>query len=181
VSSVSARVIRLVGAVAIAGLVATGCSTVVAGRAFPAGDGGAAADPAAGAAPAVVALPDACSLLTLDEATALAKADLAAGEGAGVENGAATLCQFVGNPSGPVAQVEVFTGDGAKKALDIDRQLDHDIVALPGVGEEAYEEDGQVFLRKGAVWASVRLVRLTDPAENRVPLRTAATLVAGRM
>jgi hypothetical protein len=184
VTAIGRHTVRLLGAVAVVGLATAGCSAAVTGRAFPAGGGATAAaapDAGAGESPAAAAQPDACALLTVDEAKELTRTELGPGSGAGVENGAATLCQFVAPPTGPVAQVEVFVGDGAEKILDIDRRLEHVITPLPGTGDEAYEEDGQVFLRKGTVWASVRLVRLNDPAENREPLRKAATLMAGRM
>lgn len=164
----------------------TGCSTQVAGRPSAVADGAVtdpSTDPSAAATPADAqpgALPDACTLLTLPEATTLAGTALDPATGAG-QGEAVSLCQYNAPTSGPTAQVEVYVGDGAKKILDIDRQLDHTITPLPGTGDEAYEEDGNVFVRKGAVWAAVRLVRLNDPAENRDPLRTAATLVVGRL
>lgn len=170
---------------AVTGLV-SGCSTQVAGSPSAAADGApsaaeqataAATPPADGASPA---LPDACTLLTLQEATKLAGTPLDPATPAG-QGEAVTLCQYTGPTSGPVAQVEVYVGDGAKKILDIDRQLQHTINPLPATGDEAYEEDGNVFVRKGDVWAAVRLVRLNDPAENRDPLRAAAAIVVGRL
>ena len=80
-----------------------------------------------------------------------------------------------------MAQVEVYVGDGAKQILDTDRRIGHTFTPIPATGDEAYEEDGNVFVRKGETWAAVRLVRLNDPAENRDPLRLAATTVVGRL
>jgi hypothetical protein len=40
---------------------------------------------------------------------------------------------------------------GAKKILDVDRELGHDIKALNGIGDEAYLEDGSVFVGKSGV------------------------------
>lgn len=182
---------RLLAVVAVAlGLAVTGfvagCSAQVTGSASAAADGAPpAADPATGAVapPAdgpTGALPDACTLLTLQEATKLAGTPLDPATPAG-QGEEVTLCQYTGPTSGPVAQVEVYVGDGAKKILDIDRQLQHTITPLPATGDEAYEEDGNVFVRKGEVWAAVRLVRLNDPAENRDPLRAAAAIVVGRL
>lgn len=166
---------------AVTGLVA-GCSTQVTGRAYSAEDGAPAADPAAGpsAADPTSALPDACTLLTPPEAATLAGTPLDPPTPAGPA-GAPTLCQYAGPTSGPVAQVEVYVGDGAKGILDTDRRIGHTVTPVPATGDEAYEEDGDIFVRKGAVWAAVRLVRLDDPALNRRPLRTAAMIVVGRL
>jgi hypothetical protein len=170
---------------ALTGLL-TGCSTQVAGQPSAAADGApSTAEPSAEAAapPADApagALPDACTLLTLQEATKLAGTTLDPATPAGPGE-AVTLCQYTGPTSGPTAQVEVYVGDGAKQILDTDRRIGHTVNPLPATGDEAYEEDGNVFMRKGEVWAAVRLVRLNDPAENRDPLRVAATTVAGRL
>jgi hypothetical protein len=126
------------------------------------------------AAPA--AEPDPCLLLPKAEAEALA--------GTPLEDAVPSphACSYTGPVSGPVAQVEVYVGDGAKKMLDIDRDtLAHPFTEVPGVGEEALAEDGVIFFRKGGVWVAIRLVRLNDPAENVEPLITAARSAAGRM
>jgi hypothetical protein len=171
--------------VAVTGLV-TGCSVQVAGSASPAADGAPpAAEPGTIAVTSAAdaptgSLPDACTLLTLEEATKLAGTPLDPATPAGAGD-AVTLCQYTGPTSGPVAQVEVYVGDGAKQILDTDRRIGHTINPLPATGDEAYEEDGNVFVRKGDVWAAVRLVRLNDPSENRDPLRAAAKIVVGRL
>lgn len=90
-------------------------------------------------------------------------------------------CTYVGPVSGPTAQVEVFVGDGAKKFLDIERDLGHELRPLAGVGDEAYASHEAVFVNGSGVWVSVRLVRLNDPAENRAPLEKVARTVAGRL
>ena len=91
-----------------------------------------AAASSGGSAPAsLAAAPDPCALLTKSEADTLAGTKLQAATDAG-SGGVKTLCQYTGDPSGPTAQVEVIVGDGAKKALDIDR--DHYLTA-----EEARE------------------------------------------
>ncbi|WP_083661021.1 hypothetical protein [Actinophytocola xanthii] len=100
----------------------------------------------------------------------------------GVEsNPASPQCLYAGPTSGPVAQVEVFVGDGAKKFLDIDREHAHEFTEVPGIGEEAHAEDNAIFARVGRTWFAVRLVRLNDPARNAPALVTAATAVAGRL
>ncbi|MFC0097110.1 hypothetical protein ACFFKH_06165 [Micromonospora marina] len=90
-------------------------------------------------------------------------------------------CTYTGPTSGPTAQVEVFVGDGAKKYLDIERQLGHEIRELAGTADEALLTAETFFLRKGELWVAVRLVRLNDPQENRAPLERLARTVAGRM
>jgi hypothetical protein len=122
-----------------------------------------------------------CSLLTQAEAESLAGTPLMAG----IENGtgaAKTLCQYIGPTSGPLAQVQIFVGDGAKKMLDIDRDvLKHPFTTLTGIGDEAYQEDDSAFVRKGETWASIELALLNDPAQNVKPMQTAARELAGRL
>jgi hypothetical protein len=122
-----------------------------------------------------------CSLLTQSEAETLAGTKLMAGIESGASD-AKTLCQYVGPTTGPEAQVQVLVGDGAKKVLDIDRDvLKHPFTTLTGVGDEAYQEDDNVFIRKGATWASINLVLLNEPAQNVKPMQTAAREVARRL
>jgi hypothetical protein len=126
-------------------------------------------------------MPDPCSLLTPAEAETMATAKLEPATEAG-PTGAPTLCPYTGDPSGPTAQVEIIIRDGAKKALDIDRDnLKHKFTTLTGIGDEAYQEDDNVFLRKGTLWVDIDLVRLNDPSDNVKPMQTAAALVAARL
>lgn len=120
-----------------------------------------------------------CKLLPREDAEAIAGTPL----DPGVEGPAhSPQCNYTGPVTGPVAQVEIYVGDGAKKILDIDRDdLKHPFAAVPGIADEAHEEENAIFLRKGTTWVAIRLVRLNDPAENRAPLRAAATKVAGRL
>jgi hypothetical protein len=120
----------------------------------------------------------ACALLPKPEAEALAGTALEDGVEA---NPASPQCLYAGPTTGPVAQVEVFVGDGAKKFLDIDRELAHEFAEVPGVGEEAHAEDNAIFARVGGTWFVVRLVRLNDPAQNAPALVTAARAVATRL
>ncbi|MDG4781044.1 hypothetical protein O7614_15460 [Micromonospora sp. WMMD961] len=94
---------------------------------------------------------------------------------------AAESCTYTGPISGPTAQVEVYVGAGAKKILDIDRDLGHDLKPLTGVGDEAHIEDGAVFVNAGDVWVAVRLVSLADPAASRQPLQDLARDVVTRL
>jgi hypothetical protein len=102
---------------------------------------------AAKTATAAAALPDPCTVVTLDDAIALA-----------------------GTRLQPTAQVEYYFGDGAKKFLDVDRRLDHKFETLTGVGDEAYLEDFNLFFRVGTRWNAIRLVRLDEFAAYRAPL-----------
>ncbi|MDG4786739.1 hypothetical protein O7626_12490 [Micromonospora sp. WMMD1102] len=126
------------------------------------------------AAPAAGPL-DACALVTRAEAEKLA--------GTPLEDAVPVreTCTYTGPVTGPTAQVEVYVGDGAKKFLDIERELGHEIWPLPGVGDEAYAEDGAVFVQKGGRWVAVKLVLLADPKESREPLEQVAGTVASRM
>ena len=90
-------------------------------------------------------------------------------------------CTYTGPVTGPTAQVEVFVGPGAKKFLDIDRDLGHEFRPLEGIGDEAYAEDGVVFVHKSGTWVSIRLTLLDDPAKSRKPLEELARTVAGRI
>ncbi|MEU5723646.1 hypothetical protein [Micromonospora sp. NPDC047738] len=121
------------------------------------------------------ALPDACTLVSKADAEKLA--------GTPVDDAVAVResCTYTAPVTGPTAQVEVYVGDGAKKYLDIERDLGHEVRPLSGVADEAHLTLEAFFIRKADVWVAVRLVRLNDPAENRKPLEGLARVVAGRM
>ncbi|MEV4532817.1 DUF3558 family protein [Asanoa sp. NPDC049518] len=129
--------------------------------------------PATEAAPAT--LPDPCELITQADAEKLAGTPL------DPPVPVRETCTYTGPVTGPTAQVEIFVGDGAKKFLDIDRELKHEFTELAGIGDEAHLEDGTVFFAKGGVWVSIRLVRLVDPEETHKPLEAAARTAADRM
>ncbi|MFG2069885.1 hypothetical protein ACGFKZ_23800 [Micromonospora tulbaghiae] len=135
--------------------------------------GEAPAEPSAG--PVDDAAPQACTLVSKDDAERLAGTALDEPVVAGQS------CTYTGPVTGPTAQVEVFVGEGAKKYLDIERQLGHEIRELAGTADEALLTAEAFFLRKGELWVAVRLVRLNDPQENRAPLERLARTVAGRM
>lgn len=129
----------------------------------------------------LVAAPEPCELLTQAEAEALTQIKLQPGISSGAA-GINTLCQYTSDPSGPTAQVEIIVGDGAKKALDIDRDtLGHAFTAVSGIGDEAAQEDGNIFVRKGNIWVDINLVLLNDPAQNVEPMQTAAKAVVARL
>ncbi|NGM11498.1 hypothetical protein O3597_16250 [Verrucosispora sp. WMMA2044] len=118
---------------------------------------------------------DACALVPKEDAEKLA--------GTRLEDAVPVreTCTYTGPTSGPLAQVEVYVGDGAKKILDVDRDLDHEFETLSGIGDEAYLEDGAVFFQSAGVWVAIRLVRLDDPAKYDKPLTELARTVAGRL
>ncbi|GAB3341066.1 DUF3558 family protein [Micromonospora halotolerans] len=167
--------------VALVGLAA--CSRPETGPAAPTG-----ARPATPASEVAVAAPteqataapsrtmtDPCSLVSKQEAEKLAGTALQDGVAAPVS------CTYTGPVTGPTAQVEVYVGDGAKKQLDIDRQLGHKLDPVSGLGDEAFVEDGWVFFSKSGVWVSIHLVRLDDPAKYRKPMQELARTVATRV
>ncbi|TCB93419.1 DUF3558 domain-containing protein [Micromonospora zingiberis] len=118
---------------------------------------------------------DACALVTKPEAEKLAGTPL----NDPVPSGES--CWYTGPVSGPVAQVEIHVGDGAKKILDIDRDLNHEFETLSGIGDEAYLEDGMVFVNASGVWVGIRLVRSDDMAKYDKRLTEVARTVAGRL
>ncbi|MFI7608427.1 DUF3558 family protein [Micromonospora sp. NPDC049366] len=127
------------------------------------------------AEPSAAPTVDPCALVTKQEAEKVA--------GTRLEDAVASpeSCSYTGPVTGPTAQLEVYVGPGAKKILDIDRELKHEFTPIAGVGDEAYAEDGAVFVNKGGVWVAIRLVRLDDPATFRKPLADLAKTVAGRI
>jgi hypothetical protein len=144
----------------------------------------AAASPTSGAssappsAAASLALIDACEVVTRADAEALARTPLNTGQPG---NPVEPSCMYTGPVTGPVAQVQVFIGDGAKKTLDIDRALRHRFTRVAGIADEAVEESNAIFLRKGTLWVALELVRLNDPAANRLPLERLAKVIATRL
>jgi hypothetical protein len=120
-----------------------------------------------------------CELVPQADAESLADTPLEAGNL--IDNGNYATCTYLGPVTGPTAQVEVYIGDAVQKALDINRGLGHDFVTLDGVGDEAYLEDFNVYVRKGANWGWVRLVRLEDPEGFNKPLEELARKMASQM
>lgn len=167
----------------IAVAVVTGCGIAGTPAAQPVSGGRASASPASASAPVPgppsTTMPtSACALLPKAEAEALAGTPLLDGVEA---NPASPQCLYAGPVDGPLAQVEVFVGDGAKKFLDIDRELAHEFTEVPGIGDEAHAEDNAIFARVRGTWFAVRLVRLNEPADNAPALVTAAKAVAARL
>lgn len=125
------------------------------------------------------ALPDPCKLLTQDEANTLA------GEALGnplPEGVPPTNCVWPTPLTGSVAQVEVGVGDGAKKFLDIDKDtLGHTFTQVPNLGDEAWLEDGTVFVRTGTLWFSLHLVKLDSAPNDQANIVSLAKTILGRI
>jgi hypothetical protein len=90
-------------------------------------------------------------------------------------------CTYTGPVTGPTAQVEVYVGLGAKKQLDIEHTLGHELHALAGVGDEAWISDTGVYLRSGQLWVSVLVVLLEEPSQYAKRLGDVASIAAGRL
>ena len=91
------------------------------------------------------------------------------------------LCTFATPTTGTLGQLEVYVGDGAKKFFDIDRvDLEHDFRRVPGVGDEAWVEEGAIFFRSRGVWFGLRLTTL-DSVDHAQDLAELATTVLGRL
>lgn len=118
---------------------------------------------------------DACAILTQKDAQRIAQTPLETGQPGNALN---PSCMYTGPVTGPLAQVQIFIGDGAKKTYDIDVQLDHEFEDVAGIGDEAHQENNAIFFRKGTTWVAIELVRLNDPAENVDTLQDAAKKVA---
>ena len=173
----------LLAAIAIAG---AGCG----GSSHPSSSAAASTAPSATTPPTTAAAattaapaapPDPCQLVSLADAQAIVGITLQPAVKAGQPPD--LLCQYTSSPDGPTAQVEVFVGDGAKKSLDIDRdELQHSFTTLPGIGDEAYLEPDNVYLRKGTVWVQVNVVSLDAPPDKvQTALQTIAQKIAGEL
>jgi len=125
--------------------------------------------------PGGAAKADPCSLVTQQEADAVAGTKLQP------KQRAEQLCTFATPTTGPTGQLEVYVGDGAKKYYDIDKiNLGHKFRAVPGVGDEAYIEDGAIFVGAHGTWIGLRLLRLDD-VDIRPSLIQLAKVAVGRL
>ena len=129
---------------------------------------------------AVAAIPDACTLVTKAQAETAIGTTLQAG--IKVANADVNSCTYPGDPNGPTAQVEVFVGPGAKKYYDDDNTvLHHTFTDVPGLGDEAHEEDYALFFRRGSTWVALRLTSLDEFSTFKARLETLATNVASQI
>lgn len=127
----------------------------------------------------VAALANPCELVTQEDASALT--GLPMDEGALSEPVDSRSCRYNAPASGPVGQVEVYVGQGAEQILSTDQRLGHELIAVPGIGDEALEKDMHLFFRVGETWHLIRVVRMIDPSGLVEPLRAAATAAVGRL
>ncbi|WP_431948071.1 hypothetical protein [Actinacidiphila sp. bgisy167] len=132
------------------------------------------ASPTAGVADGTAA-DDPCALVTQAEAERLAGTALTVGKDL------AGTCTYTAPESGPTAQVEIFAGDSGKSYYDAERGIGHEMRPLDGIGDEAWLEDGSVFLRVSEQWVAIRLVRNAEPSRFDKPLEELARTVAGRL
>jgi hypothetical protein len=143
--------------------------------------------PAATAAPAsstTTAAPartefDACELLSQEQADAVMGQSLQTGVPSGPPDDHS--CTYTGPPEGSVAQIELFVGPGAKKFLDIDKDLDHEFTPVEGIGDEAEIEEGALFFRVGTTWAAIRIVTLDEWATYQPRVEALAREIAAEM
>lgn len=127
---------------------------------------------------ATPSLADPCKLLTKQDAeTIVGTPVLDPEEG----NPANPSCTYNVPVTGPVGQISIYEGDGAKKTLDIDRTLGHDFTAVSGIGDEAYQERNAIFFRKSTVWFSIAVLNHLTPEQNAVALVSQAMTVISRL
>ena len=122
---------------------------------------------------------DPCAVVTHDEAQNAVSTPL--NDATPVRTGDEASCTYTGPTTGPLAQVEVYVGPGAKKYLDIDQQLQHVFTPLAGVGDEATTEPFGAFVRVGSTWVAIRLTRLVDAATLQPALEALARTAATRL
>lgn len=139
--------------------------------------GGASASASASPTAAQKAL-DVCALLNLAAAQTLVGTTLNAGDAGADSN---PSCTYNSDPAGPTAQVNVYIGDGAKKAYDIDVALEHSFTDVPGIGDEAHQEDSAIFARKGTTWVAISIVLLDDTGPTVPRLQDAMRTVVGQL
>jgi hypothetical protein len=122
------------------------------------------------------ALPQACKLLTRAEAQALVGTRLQR------PNNLGRGCMYTGYPTGPTAQVELYVDSSLPRTLQIDRGvLHHKFRKVPGLGDQALEEEWTIFVRKGAVWITIHVVRLEAWPLYRKRLEQAARIAISRI
>ena len=146
-----------------------------------------ATEPAATTAPAapttVASAPkphDSCALVPLAQAEAMIGTKLEAGVHESTTD--VDSCTYSGDPTGPTAQVEVFIGAGAKHFYDDDLTvLQHTFTKVPGIGDEAHEEDYALFFRKGDTWVALRLTSLDDFSMFKARMEAAARQLASQI
>lgn len=121
-----------------------------------------------------------CELVTHAEAEKLARTPLDKGVvGADTES---PSCTYNGPMTGPIAQLWLVVGPGAKKTFDIDKSLGKR-PRLAGLADEAYTQKDafKVYFRKGTTWVFMSLARLEDHPYYMKTLVSLAHSVAARL
>jgi hypothetical protein len=96
------------------------------------------------------------------------------------EGGDTDSCSYTADPNSPgVAQFELYIGPGAKKIYEVD--ADHDFTDVPGLGDEAHEEDYYLFFRKGTLWVALHIVVLADYSEFKPAMQALAKELADKI
>jgi hypothetical protein len=122
------------------------------------------------------ALPRACKLLTRSEAQVLVGIKLQR------PNDLGRACMYTGYPTGPLAQVELYVDSSIPRTLQIDRTvLHHKFWPVPRLGDQALEEEWNIFVRKGSVWITIHLVRNDAWPQYRTRLERAARIAISRV
>lgn len=155
------RVLAVLSLAAVTGLTACGGSSAKSSPSTTAGrTSSTTAEPGTTSSTAT-ATPQACELVSKEQADTVLGTTLL--DGLAVDNSDVNSCTYPGDPNGPTAQFEIFVGPGAKKNYDIDNDtLHHTFTDVPGLGDEAHEEEYELFFRKGATWVALRVTSL-DP------------------
>jgi hypothetical protein len=121
---------------------------------------------------------DPCSLITQDEADGMVNSKLLDPLPQGEPP---VRCVWPTPLEGPTAQVEIDVGDGAKKFLDVEKLLEHQLDPVPGLGDEAVIENDTLFFRKGDLWLAIHVVGDTTTDALRKPMETQAAIVLTRI
>jgi len=170
---------------AAAAAVLAACSTGGGGGGAPkdAGDGGIidhSAAPSTAPRRLDTSKLDACTVLPQADAETLIGTKLT--DPLTVATSDVASCTYQSDPNGPVGQVEIYVGDGAKQQLDIDKdKLQHAFTQPAGLGDEAWQEDQMIWARTGPTWVSIRIVSLDDAAQFVQPLQTAMATALGKL
>ena len=133
--------------------------------------------PPPAASPTMAAL-DPCSLITKQEADQLTGVSVQDPQPAGRPP---MRCVWPTPLTGPVGQVEVDVGDGAKKFMDIETTIGHQLDSVAGLADEAVIEDSTIFFRSGPTWVAIHVVGGPAGSASRGPLEALAAKVLQRL
>jgi hypothetical protein len=116
---------------------------------------------------------DACGLVSLEEAQALA--------GTPLDSPSKTdeACIYPGFPGGPTATVEIYIGPSAHSILGVDNR-DGQLPPVPNLGDEAYlKSTGDIiYFQQSGVWVVIRVLRLDDVDRSQALQGLARAVVA---